>query len=153
MNDDSFSQDAWFRTGDLGKIDRDGYLTVTGRIKEIVIRKGEKISIREVEDLLLSHPAIERASVVGISDPEVGERVCAALELAPGMRLNAGDVTEFLRAQGLATRKLPERIEFLRPLPRTDSGKVHRSAVEALFERARDEERNQGRAPRPRAIR
>jgi cyclohexanecarboxylate-CoA ligase len=142
LNDDSFSEDGWFRTGDLGRIDRDGYLTVTGRIKEIVIRKGEKISIREVEGLLLSHPAIERASVVGISDPDVGERLCAALELAMGVELSAAEVVEFLRAQGLATRKLPERIEFVRPLPRTDSGKVHRSAVVALFEKAREGERD-----------
>lgn len=142
MNDDSFSDDGWFRTGDIGRVDRDGYLTVTGRIKEIVIRKGEKISIREVEDLLLAHPAIECASVVGIPDPEVGERLCAALEIAPKAELCTSDVVQFLRAQGLATRKLPERIEFVRPLPRTDSGKVHRSAIAALFASERDEERD-----------
>ncbi len=112
MNRDCFTADGWFRTGDLGVLGEDGYLTVTGRIKEIVIRKGEKISIREIEELLLAHPAVHQAAVVGIADPQVGERLCAALALEPGSQLSSAEILDFLRAQGLASQKLPERIAF-----------------------------------------
>ncbi len=137
MNEDAFTSDGWFRTGDIGSVDAAGYLTITGRIKEIVIRKGEKISIREVEDLLLTHPAIHEASVVGIPDPQVGERLCAALQLEADTNLSAEEATDFLRAKGLAVHKLPERFAFETSLPRTESGKIHRARVVELFERSR----------------
>lgn len=134
MNADAFTADGWFRTGDLGEIDADGYLTVTGRIKEIVIRKGEKISIREVEDLLLTHPRIAAVCLVGIADAEVGERLCAAIQPIDGSEpLEASEVAQFLRDHGLAAQKLPERIAFVTSLPHTESGKAHRAAVAALF--------------------
>ncbi len=136
MNEDAFTTDGWFRTGDIGSVDPGGYLTITGRIKEIVIRKGEKISIREVEDLLLTHPAIHAASVVGISDPQVGERLCAALQLEAGAELSAEEATDFLRASGLAVHKLPERFAFKASLPRTESGKIHRARVAEVFEKS-----------------
>ena len=142
MNADAFTADGWFRTGDIGVIDGDGYLTLTGRIKEIVIRKGEKISIREIEELLLLHPEIRETCVVGVADDEVGERLCVALELEAGSRLSAADVAAHLRTQGLALQKLPERVAFAQALPRTDSGKVHRAAVVALFERTASAKRD-----------
>lgn len=133
LNGEAFTADGWFRTGDLGTVDGDGYLTITGRIKEIVIRKGEKISIREVEDLLAGHPHVSEACVVGVADDAVGERVCAAIAVREGTSLSRDDVLGHLRSQGLAAQKLPERIQFTRSLPRTESGKVHRAAVAALF--------------------
>jgi cyclohexanecarboxylate-CoA ligase len=136
MNADAFTADGWFRTGDIGEIDAAGYLTVTGRIKEIVIRKGEKISIREIEDVLLSHPAVRAACVVGVTDAEVGERLCAAVEPVHGAKLSQPDIVGYLSAQGVARRKWPERIAIHSALPRTESGKVHRAAIVALFENA-----------------
>jgi len=133
MNDDAFTADGWFRTGDLGRIDADGYLTVTGRLKQIVIRKGEKISILEVETMIASHPAVIDVCLVGIADADVGERACAAV-VSRDRGLGAKALLAFLREKGLAPHKLPERLTFLSELPRTDSGKVHRAAVSAMFE-------------------
>lgn len=135
LNEECFTADGWFRTGDLGQVDEDGYLTVTGRIKEIVIRKGEKISIREVEDLLAAHPGVAAVCVVGVADPAVGERLCAAIEPLPGSAgVDESRILQHLREEGLAAQKHPERIVFVDHLPRTDSGKPHRAAVAALFE-------------------
>lgn len=134
MNRDAFTGDGWYRTGDIGTVDDAGYLTITGRIKEIVIRKGEKISIREIEDLLQAHPAVHGVCVVGVADEEVGERLCVALVVAEGARLTASEVTDYLRGKGLATQKLPERIAFAPSLPRTESGKIQRAAVVSLFD-------------------
>jgi len=138
LNADAFTADGWFRTGDAGHIDRAGYLTVTGRIKEIIIRKGEKISIREIEDLLLTHPRVRAVCVVGVPDHEVGEQVCAAVEPVPGANLSHADVIEHLSANGVAKQKWPQRITFRGDLPRTESGKVQRAAVVGMFESAKD---------------
>jgi len=137
LNADAFTADGWFRTGDAGEIDRAGYLIVTGRIKEIIIRKGEKISIREIEDLLLTHPRVRAVCVVGVPDDVVGEMVCAAVEPAPESNLSQADIIEHLSANGVAKQKWPERITFRGDLPRTESGKVHRAAVVGMFESAR----------------
>jgi cyclohexanecarboxylate-CoA ligase len=128
LNADAFTADGWFRTGDLGCLDAAGYLRITGRIKEIVIRKGEKISVRELEDLIAQHPAVAEAAVVALPDANTGERACAVVRLHRGT-LTLAELTEFLRCQGLAQQKLPEQILVCAELPRTESGKVHRAAL------------------------
>jgi acyl-CoA synthetase (AMP-forming)/AMP-acid ligase II len=125
----TFGEDGWVRSGDLVTIDRDGDVTVVGRKKEIIIRGGINIAPREIEDLLVSFPDIERAAVVGLPDPRLGERSCACVVLAPGATLDLPTVVSRLRASGLATYKLPERLEVLDALPSTASGKVQKHEI------------------------
>jgi acyl-CoA synthetase (AMP-forming)/AMP-acid ligase II len=124
-----FTADGWFRTGDLGVLDERGYLRICGRIKEIVIRKGEKISVREVEELVARHPAVSDAAVVAVPDADTGERACAAVVLRDGASLTLAELGEFLIAAGLAKQKLPERLAVVSALPRTESGKIQRAAL------------------------
>jgi cyclohexanecarboxylate-CoA ligase len=131
LNTEAFTADGWFRTGDLGRLDAAGYLVITGRLKDIVIRKGEKFSVREVEELIARHPSVAEAAVVAAPDPRSGERACAFIVLRPGAVLALADLTAFLRGQGLATQKLPEQLELVDALPRTESGKIHRAALKA----------------------
>jgi len=125
----TFVGDGWVRSGDLVTIDGDGYLTVVGRKKEIVIRGGINIAPREIEDLLVSFPEVERAAVVGLPDPRLGERCCACLVLAPGAHLDLPTLVARLRQAGLATYKLPERLEILDALPTTASGKIQKHEI------------------------
>jgi cyclohexanecarboxylate-CoA ligase len=129
LNADVFTADGWFRTGDLGQLDARGYLRVTGRLKDIVIRKGEKFSVRELEELIMRHPSVADAAVVALPDPRTGERACAVVVLQPGAALTLAQLIEFLRAEGLAAQKLPEQLDAMAELPRTDSGKIGRAEL------------------------
>ncbi|WP_328688305.1 AMP-binding protein [Streptomyces caniferus] len=116
----AFAADGSFRTGDLGYLRPDGHLVLTGRIKDIIIRKGENISAREIEDLVHTHPAVAEAAVIGLPDRERGERVCVVVTpadpAAPALTL--GGLTAHLRSAGLMTQKLPEQLETVGELPR-----------------------------------
>lgn len=129
LDAESFDASGWFRTGDLGVLDAAGYLRITGRKKDIIIRKGENISAREVEDLLAGHPDVNEVAVVGIPDPETGERVCAVVCPRPGTKPTLEALARFLDEAGLSTRKLPEGLELVSEFPRTASGKVHKPAL------------------------
>ena len=129
----AFTADGWFRTGDLGTVDAAGYLRITGRLKEIVIRKGEKFSLREIEAAVARHPAVAAAAVVALPDPDTGERACAAVVLRAGAALTLAELSAFLASIGLARQKHPERLELVDALPRTDSGKLHRAALRSRF--------------------
>jgi acyl-coenzyme A synthetase/AMP-(fatty) acid ligase len=122
----TFAPGGWVRSGDLATMDDDAYLTVVGRKKEIIIRGGMNITPREIEDLLLDFPEVDRAAVVGLPDERLGERVCACVVLAPGTGLEFGDLVARLGEIGLATYKLPERLEILDALPMTASGKTQK---------------------------
>ncbi|MDQ2651257.1 MAG: AMP-binding protein [Actinomycetota bacterium] len=125
LDADAFDEDGWFRTGDLGKIDADGMVTITGRVKDIIIRNMENISAKEVEDLLFTHPAIADVAVIGVPDPKTGERVCAVVVPAdPAAPIAFDELVAFCREQGLMTQKLPERLEIVDALPRNPTGKV-----------------------------
>ncbi|WP_432143000.1 class I adenylate-forming enzyme family protein [Streptomyces sp. bgisy084] len=114
-----FDADGFLRTGDLGHLTPTGHLVVTGRLKDIIIRKGENISAQEIEELLYRHPDIADAAVIGLPDPERGERVCAVIEQPPDAgELTLAAVSAHLQAQGLARYKLPEQLELLPALPR-----------------------------------
>jgi acyl-CoA synthetase (AMP-forming)/AMP-acid ligase II len=130
----SFTADGWLRSGDIGHLRGDGHLVVTGRIKDVIIRKGENVSAREVEELLLGHPAVNDVAVIGLPDGERGELVCAVIEIAPGGATpNLPQLQAFLRDCGLAILKLPERLEVVGELPRNALGKVVKTELRARF--------------------
>ena len=126
LNEAAFTTDGWFRSGDLGRLDADGYLTITGRIKDIIIRGGENISAKEIEDLLFEHEDVEEVSVVGKPDATMGERVCAVVLPVAGTEPTLQSLIDFLRAKGIANQKLPEHLLIVDELPRTASGKVQK---------------------------
>ena len=125
LDADAFDEQGWFRTGDLGKIDAAGNVVITGRLKDVIIRKGENISAKEVEDVLFGHPALADVAVVGLPDPQVGERCCAVVVAKDGEQAPTfDDLQEFLAAAGLMKQKWPERLEVVDVLPRNPAGKV-----------------------------
>jgi non-ribosomal peptide synthetase component E (peptide arylation enzyme) len=124
-----FDPEGWVRSGDQGTLDAEGYLSVVGRIKEIIIRGGLNIAPREIEDLLLRLPEVERAAVVGLPDPRLGERSCACLVLRDDRSLALPELCERLLAEGLAKYKLPERLEIFETLPQTASGKIQKHRI------------------------
>ncbi|KQC37480.1 class I adenylate-forming enzyme family protein [Frankia sp. ACN1ag] len=133
---DAFDAKGFLRTGDLGTLDEDGYLRITGRIKDVIIRKGENISARELEELLIDHPAVGEVSIVGLPDASSGERVCAVV--VPAESVAPPDLAALcahLRAQGLNIRKLPEQLELVPELPRNAMGKVVKRDLRARFAR------------------
>ncbi|MGH2784941.1 MAG: AMP-binding enzyme, partial [Actinomycetota bacterium] len=114
-----------FRTGDLGHFRDDGHLVLTGRVKDIIIRKGENISAKEVEDLLFTHPKVADAAVVGVPDPSSGERAVAVVALKDaGDPLGFDEMGAFLKEKGLRLQAIPEQLETVDALPRNPSGKV-----------------------------
>ncbi|WP_328933018.1 MULTISPECIES: AMP-binding protein [unclassified Streptomyces] len=119
---EAFDGDGFLRTGDLGLLTGTGHLILTGRLKDVIIRKGENISAKEIEDLLAAHPDVGDVAVVGLPDAERGELVCAVVEQPPGAgELTLAAVTDYLRAEGLSVHKLPERLEIVDALPRNET--------------------------------
>ncbi|MFF3330412.1 class I adenylate-forming enzyme family protein [Streptomyces sp. NPDC002888] len=119
---EAFDEDGFLRTGDLGHLTDSGHLVLTGRLKDVIIRKGENISAKEIEDLLHAHPAVGDVAVIGLPDAERGERVCAVVEQAPGAEeLTLAAVTSYLREEGLSVHKLPEQLEVVDALPRNET--------------------------------
>ncbi len=116
----------WFHSGDLGRMDADGYIRVTGRKKDLIIRGGTNISPAEVEELILEHPDVADVSVVGMPDRVMGERMCAFVVPAKGATLTLETITAHLRAKKIAVQKLPERLEIRDELPHNATGKVEK---------------------------
>jgi acyl-CoA synthetase (AMP-forming)/AMP-acid ligase II len=136
LDADAFDAGDFFRTGDLGWLDADGHVVVTGRLKDVIIRKGENISAREIEDLLHEHPKVREVAVVGLPDPETGERACAVVVPArPDAPPTLAELTEFLLARRLPRFKLPERLELVAELPRNPTGKVLKHELRARLAR------------------
>jgi cyclohexanecarboxylate-CoA ligase len=133
LNADAFDEDGWFRTGDLGKLRADGHLSLTGRLKDIIIRKGENVSAKEVEDLLYKHPGVAEVAVVGLPDRERGERVCAVVQAADGQSPSLSDIVDFCKAEGLMMQKIPEQLEVIDEFPRGGTGKVNKRALQEQF--------------------
>ena len=135
LDPDAFTADGWLRTGDLGTIDADGALTFTGRAKDVIIRLGEKVPAKDVEQLVVEHPAIVDAAVIAIPDVYKGERVCVVHR-----RRSHAPLTDTRRTRrvpspcrGLAARRLPEQIEIVDALPRTPGGKVDKRTLRERF--------------------
>jgi non-ribosomal peptide synthetase component E (peptide arylation enzyme) len=132
LDKDAFDDDGYFRTGDLGKLDADGNVTITGRLKDIIIRKGENISAKEVEDLLFQHPKVADVAVIGLPDPASGEIACAVVALKE-TPLTLLEISQFLKERGLRNQAIPERLEILEALPRNPAGKVLKQDLKERF--------------------
>jgi acyl-CoA synthetase (AMP-forming)/AMP-acid ligase II len=133
----NFDADGWVRSGDLATLDADGNLTIVGRKKELIIRGGMNITPRELEDLIGRFDEVRTVAVVGTPDERLGEIVCACVVLDDGASLTLETVVERLRADGVATYKLPQRLEVLPELPTTASGKIQKHEIlRRLEERA-----------------
>lgn len=126
--------DGWFDTGDLACAN-DGYLRITGRTKDIVIRGGEKIPVSEIEDLLYRHAAIADAAIVAMPDERLGERACAFVTTRGNESIGLQDVSEFLLACGVTKTYLPERLIVVTEMPRTPSGKIQKFVLREMAAR------------------
>lgn len=135
LDEVAFDSDGWFRTGDLGRLRPDGRVVVTGRLKDVIIRKGENISAREIEDLLSRHPQVGAVAVIGLPDTERGERVCAVVEpRVAGQHLRFADMVAWFEAAGVMRQKIPEQLETVDALPRQGSlSKVSKTALRERF--------------------
>jgi long-chain acyl-CoA synthetase len=116
-------RDGWFHSGDMGRIDEDGYFTIVDRKKELIIRGGYNVYPREIEEVLYEHPAVQEAAVVGVPDEKMGEEVGAAVVLKQGAELSDDELRRYLKAE-LAAYKYPRKIWFLDELPKGPTGKI-----------------------------
>lgn len=125
LDTDAFDEEGFFRTGDLGVIDDEGYVVVTGRLKDVIIRHGENISAKEVEDLVYQHPSVADVAVVGLPDDRTGERACAVVALRPEVSgLDLPELRAFLQGKGLRVQSVPEQLEIVDVVPRNPAGKI-----------------------------
>jgi acyl-CoA synthetase (AMP-forming)/AMP-acid ligase II len=130
---DAFTADGWFRTGDLGHVDRGGRLSITDRIKDVIIRGGETISSGQVEDVLSAHPAVAEGAAVAAAHPRYGEVVAAVVVLKPGATVDLIGIQAHFAASGLARQKTPERLVVVDAMPRTALGKVRKADLRARY--------------------
>ncbi|HVX21704.1 MAG TPA: AMP-binding protein [Acidimicrobiales bacterium] len=134
LDADAFDADGYFRTGDLGYLDELGYVVVSGRLKDVIIRNGENVAAKEVEDLLYTAPGVADVAVVGLPDPRTGERVCAVVVAdEPADPVSLEDLVAFLRRQGVRNQALPEQLELVDELPRNATGKVKKNELRDRF--------------------
>ncbi len=134
LDGEAFDDEGYLKTGDLGTVDSAGYVRITGRLKDVVIRNGENVSTAEVEVLLRAISDVADAAVIGLPDDRTGERVCAVLALGPGRpQLDVGAVGRLLRESGLRRIAWPEQVECVVSLPRTPAGKIDKAALVARF--------------------
>lgn len=125
--------DGWFDTGDLARMDAQGYIRITGRSKDVIIRGGENIPVVEVEAMLYRHPAVAMAAVVAYPDERLGERACAIVVLKPGQSLTMEEMVAYFKAQKMAVQYIPERLEVLEALPATPSGKIQKFKLREML--------------------
>lgn len=118
--------DDWFDTGDIAQLDEQGYVRITGRSKDVIIRGGENIPVFEIESLLYKHPAVAQVAIVSYADERLGERACAVVVPKSGASLGLADMVAFLKAQQVALQYIPERLLLLEAMPATPSGKIQK---------------------------
>ena len=123
----------WFDTGDLARMDAAGYIRISGRSKDIIIRGGENIPVVEVEALLYRHPAVAQAAIVAMPDERLGERACAVVVTRPGQTLDFAAMVSFLKEHKLAIQYIPERLEVLEAMPATPSGKIQKFKLREMI--------------------
>lgn len=131
-NQASFDEEGFFRTGDIGFVDEHGYITITGRIKDLIIRGGENLSPKEIEDVLYQHPGIQEVAVVAMPHPRMGETPCACVVLKENATLDFAEMTAFLESARLAKQKIPERLMIFPELPRNAAGKILKQQLKKI---------------------
>jgi cyclohexanecarboxylate-CoA ligase len=130
---DAFDAEGYFRTGDLAHWVDEDYLVVTGRVKDLIIRNGENIAPKEIEDILIRHPGVAEIAIVGLPDTRTGERACAVIVPTDQPPPDVAGLRSFLQAQGVATFKAPEQVVIWEQLPRNDAGKVLKHQIQAAL--------------------
>ena len=134
LDEEAFDDEGYFRTGDLGLLNERNMLVITGRLKDIIIRKGENVSAKEVEDHLYKHPKVADVAVIGLPDERSGERVCAVVATAEGQDpLGFDEMVAFLKDEGLMIIKVPEQLELVDVIPRNPSGKVLKQDLQKRY--------------------
>jgi cyclohexanecarboxylate-CoA ligase len=133
LDAEAFDDEGYFRSGDLGVVDAEGYVTITGRLKDVIIRHGENISAKEVEDLLYGHPAVADVAVIGLPDPKTGERACAVVAVADGQVFDFATMGEYLRSHGIRVNAVPEQLELVDVVPRNPAGKILKHTLRERF--------------------
>jgi cyclohexanecarboxylate-CoA ligase len=128
--------DDWFDTGDLARVDARGYIRITGRSKDVIIRGGENIPVVEIESLLYRHPAIAMAAIVAYPDERLGERACAVVVARPGHSVDLPSIVDFLKGQKVAVQYIPERLIVRDAMPSTPSGKIQKFKLRELLRAA-----------------
>jgi fatty-acyl-CoA synthase len=122
---ENIDQARWIRSGDIATLDEEGYCKIVGRLKDMLIRGGENIFPREIEEFLFTNPKIEDAQVIGVPDPKYGEEVCAWIKLRPGKTASAEEIREYCKGE-IAHFKIPRYIKFVEEFPMTVTGKVQK---------------------------
>ncbi|PUE32634.1 cyclohexanecarboxylate-CoA ligase [Limnohabitans sp. Jir61] len=125
--------EGWFDTGDLARLDAQGYVRITGRSKDVIIRGGENIPVVEIESLLYRHPAVAMAAIVAYPDERLGERACAVVVLKPGQSLDLMGLVNYLKSQKVAMQYIPEKIEIRDAMPTTPSGKIQKFKLREIL--------------------
>lgn len=139
-----FTEDGFFRTGDLAKINESGIITITGRIKETILRGGETLSAVGIERLIGSHPAVADVAVIGMPDKALGERICAYVQIKEGATITLEELVAYLRGIGASVLQLPERLEVISAIPLTKVGKADKRALKEDIQRKLGETENRG---------
>lgn len=133
-NRNVFTHDGYYKTGDLAVIDERGFITITGRRKDTIIRGGETLIPHDMENLIVKHPAVDQAAVIGMPDARLGEKACAYVVTKPGRSLTFEEMIDFLKSQGAGVLLLPERLEIIDGLPETNVGKIDKKALRSDIE-------------------
>ena len=129
----ALGMEGWYKTGDLARLDEEGYLTIVGRLKDMIIRAGQNVYPAEIENLLLTYPKVSQAVLIGVPDPVMGERACACIVPVPGESLTFEETMAFLKTKGLAVHKLPERLVVMEQFPHlVDGQKVDKIALKQM---------------------
>jgi fatty-acyl-CoA synthase len=132
---ETIKPDGWLHSGDLGQLDKEGYLKITGRIKDMIIRGGENIYPREIEEFLYTHPDIMEVQIFGVSDEKFGEKVCAWIQIKPGIEITTSEIRDFCKSQ-ISHFKIPEYIEFVSTFPMTVTGKMQKFEMRKEMEKS-----------------
>jgi non-ribosomal peptide synthetase component E (peptide arylation enzyme) len=136
----AFTPDGYYKSGDLGQFDEQGYLRIVGRIKDMILRGGRNVSPRTCEDPLMKHPSVLEVAVAAMPDPILGERACAFVMLRQGAQLTFDEMIRFLTEQRLAVWQMPERLEIVEDMPRSTGGKIAKAKLtEYVTEKLRAE--------------
>jgi acyl-CoA synthetase (AMP-forming)/AMP-acid ligase II len=134
LDTEAFDEDGFFRTGDLGRLNERNMLVITGRLKDVIIRKGENVSAKEVEDNLFTHPKVQDVAVIGLPDAERGEMVCAVVQTVEGQEpITMAEMADHLKGAGLMVQKIPERLEHVDVIPRNPAGKILKQDLKARY--------------------